>query len=457
MSDNIERSNTNEIVCPHCDYEFYDSYESVPNNSDGEVPWEEDCPECEKKFNVSFDCRNIDDGFTSHVLICKDGEHKREVRDKFYKSEFEGSISPHSRIEVCTVCNDWEFIPVKDDGFDFAKKEIEDFRLKKRLEKRDKKYFDFDGVKVGVFKFRNDTDINLTLNEPEGNIKIWVALCRWMKSKGFQQQPLLDYLRRETVGFKRDWLECEVSFHNYAIDVKFYQNEIMSGRKKGDGRYESNKYELLNNTMKLQLRASMNMVKKYFVSNGFEFEDKKNDLQRLLSKLKVEKLEDWTDPEKIYNRDNEDRDKSIMKSGDLKYFYDGKILKNGIIWWNNGNQWYVMCNGTLEQTSHYRLFDYQGEPKRKPLSKDEQIQRLHTELTRAEKDHNYGRCKVLWGKLESYKLYNVWSLKHESWWGKNNGGYTPDKTLAGVYTHENIMNKQSYYNDGVDSKAILIK
>lgn len=128
-------------------------------------------------------------------------------------------------------------------------------------------------------------------------------------------------------------------------------------------------------------------------------------------------------------------------------------IKIGVIWWNNGNQWYAINNGVVYYKSHWDFFDYQRDPKRKPLSKDAQIQRLHTELTRAEKEHNYDRCKNLWGKLQGYKLYNIWSLKHNQWWGHNNGGYTDDKTKAGVYTHENVMKNQNYYNDGVDSVA----
>ena len=147
-----------------------------------------------------------------------------------------------------------------------------------------------------------------------------------------------------------------------------------------------------------------------------------------------------------------------MKSGDIKYFYDQGILHRGEIWWNNGNQWYVLSNGELNYSTYCYFFDADAStPTKKPLTKDQQVQRLHSELTENEKSHNYDRCKAIWKLIESYKLYRVWSLKHECWWGHNNSGYTKDKDEAGVYTHENIMANQHYYNDGVNSIAKLIQ
>jgi hypothetical protein len=275
-----------------------------------------------------------------------------------------------------------------------------------------------------------------------------------MISKGWTTQPLPDYLTKNRVGFKKGWLECEVRLRNFAIGIEFFQNKIMQGRKVGDGRYEHNKYDILTSEMKTVMRAAVFSVKKYLLSQGFEFIDEPTDVEFLLGKLKVSDLSDWTDPsESHYNRDKLDANKVKMKSGDVKYFYDGKILKRGVVWWNNGNQWYVMCNGKLTQRSHWYFFDYNGEPKRKQITTDQYIQRLHTELTKAEKAHNYKRCQVLWDKISGIKLYRIWSLKHELWWGHDDCGYTNDKDKAGVYTHENITKNAGYYNDGIDSIA----
>lgn len=455
--ENYKRENTDEITCPHCDYEFYESYEHIPSGEDGEIFWEAKCDECKKEFNISFDSRNIDYGFTSSVIECNEEDHDYEIHDKSFKSKYKhkDEISIYSRYEVCKICGHYKFTPVKQDGSDFSKEELLQHKIKIRAKNKDRKYNQFDGEKSGKFKIE-DTEITLKFKEPEGNIKIWVKLCRWMRSKGFTTQKLPDYLRNLNVSFKKGWIECEVSVVNYAITILFYQNQVLKEREKGKGRYEWDKYDILTNRMKLKIRASLFSVKKYLISEGFTFIPELSNTEKLLQKLKVSDLSDWKDPKPGMYRDLEDRDKKILKSGQLKYFYDRKVLKKGVIWWNNGNQWYALWNDKLYYCSHFDLFDYQGEPKRKPLTKDRQIQRLHSELKRAESTHNYDKCKAIWKLIKSYKLYNVWSIKHQAWWGGNNAGYTKDRNLAGVYTHENIIKKSDYYNDGVDSKAILL-
>ena len=50
----IDHSYTREIVCPYCGYEYIDSWEI---NQDSTFWEEEECPECDKVFEVE---RNIE-------------------------------------------------------------------------------------------------------------------------------------------------------------------------------------------------------------------------------------------------------------------------------------------------------------------------------------------------------------------------------------------------------------
>jgi DNA-directed RNA polymerase subunit RPC12/RpoP len=60
MEKEIDCSYTDEIVCPHCGYEFNDSYEFFQhNNEDAEVQ----CYECDKEFIVG---RYIDIKYNSY-------------------------------------------------------------------------------------------------------------------------------------------------------------------------------------------------------------------------------------------------------------------------------------------------------------------------------------------------------------------------------------------------------
>lgn len=36
--------------------------------------------------------------------------------------------------------------------------------------------------------------------------------------------------------------------------------------------------------------------------------------------------------------------------------------------------------------------------------------------------------------------FNIWSIEHQAWWMPSWGGYTLDRTEAGVYTREEAIN-----------------
>ncbi len=162
-----------------------------------------------------------------------------------------------------------------------------------------------------------------------------------------------------------------------------------------------------------------------------------------------------------FGRNSKDRDDKQLTCGELKYFYDyDKRLKCGRVYHNLNNMWWVLTTDDYHNKSSFDLFDYNGESRRKQLTTEQKINRLESELKKYEATKNYIRCISINKQIEelksSEKLYNVWSLKWNRWWGANNSGYTEDKRCAGVYLESNILASQSYYNDGVSTKAVLI-
>ena len=102
------RDNTDEITCPHCDYEYSDSWECIPTG-DGELSWSEECMECKKDFDVYFDGRNTDNGYTSKVQECEDGNHNFEIVDEFFdRGDYTRGISRFARVERCVICDKYE-------------------------------------------------------------------------------------------------------------------------------------------------------------------------------------------------------------------------------------------------------------------------------------------------------------------------------------------------------------
>lgn len=62
MKKEIDCSCTDEIVCPHCGYEFSDSWENF--QYDDECIEGIECEKCEKEFNVE---RNISISYNSYI------------------------------------------------------------------------------------------------------------------------------------------------------------------------------------------------------------------------------------------------------------------------------------------------------------------------------------------------------------------------------------------------------
>lgn len=67
MSERPETSYTDEIICPHCAYEFDCSYE-LHDQDGGEV----ECPECNKSFELSVDYSVT---YTTKKVDCEDDAH----------------------------------------------------------------------------------------------------------------------------------------------------------------------------------------------------------------------------------------------------------------------------------------------------------------------------------------------------------------------------------------------
>lgn len=59
----LENMYTKQIVCPHCGYTFTNSHEC--GYEGWEEDWEEECPECDKKFQAS---RNIEITYCTEII-----------------------------------------------------------------------------------------------------------------------------------------------------------------------------------------------------------------------------------------------------------------------------------------------------------------------------------------------------------------------------------------------------
>lgn len=85
--------NEPNIHCPHCDYEFEESYEHVDLDNSAEECQEVKCLRCDRKFIVSID-KSV-----SYTSKCLEDEHE-------YK---DSPSETHPDKQECVACGDMNF------------------------------------------------------------------------------------------------------------------------------------------------------------------------------------------------------------------------------------------------------------------------------------------------------------------------------------------------------------
>lgn len=311
--------------------------------------------------------------------------------------------------------------------------------------------------------------------------KDWTKIHSHLKKRGFEIRTCKYHLDQNWAqALNKVAIKDNVSF---VLECMGSQIKVEYGDVKNIWEDENNFWSLTDDRSKpltyleskkiqLEIKKLLNIFPQDKIKNNYEGElspkerllkDKKESYHnRDVAKLEELGLEGivYQMGEHDFHSNSNGRDGEKLICGDLKYFYDGKILKKGNVYHQLNNRWYALSNGQLNYVSSWELFDYNGEVRRKQLTKEQKINRLESELKRYEGKKNYIRCISINKQIEKLKaterFYNVWSLKHSNWWGANNSGYTDDKSRAGIYLESNILNNQSYYNNGTSNKAILI-
>jgi hypothetical protein len=310
--------------------------------------------------------------------------------------------------------------------------------------------------------------------------KQWLKVLKYLKKRGFEID-ITPYHKEQNWGTTSHkiankesngvcfGLECM----NWQIVLKFGSSKNLT--KFGDFWY------LTDNRSKplsyLETKAVDNEVRQLLNFLG----EYKNHVEKLTPEQEIikikreschstkkEKLDELGLGGVVYQMSNYDftynslsQDKKLLNCGELKYFYGyDKRLNCGRVYHDLNNRWLVLTSERVYYVESYDLFNYEGQLRRKQLTKEEQINRLERGLKEYEDKKDYFRCISINKQIEKLKAtektYNVWSLKWNKWWRANNGGYTEDKRYAGVYLESNILANQSYYNNGVSTRTVLV-
>ena len=318
----------------------------------------------------------------------------------------------------------------------------------------------------------------------EKSEKLYLNICEHFKRRGFKvgrdeeifkQYPTI--AKGHKYGFKND-LEFNSEPTSAGFKFEFYQNIIF--KNSNGGKYDFDKYEKMPYRLKLTYRNEMLRLAKFLESKDVEVFIKVplTDIEEIIKSdqnnthihgKNINCLDDiriYMESELgNYNRgcNSKDKHEKHITCGEVKYFYDyyTKRLSRGIVYHHINNMWWVLVHGKRYNKSSFDLFDFSPDTlKRKSLSKEAQINRMEQQLKVLENKRLYDKCISLnksISKLQGEEnRYRVWSIKHSSWRGANNGGYSNDTSKAGIYLESNIKENQDYYNNGITTKAVLI-
>lgn len=315
--------------------------------------------------------------------------------------------------------------------------------------------------------------------------KLYLNICNYFKRRGFdvvRDEEAFNNYPTISKGYKygiKNGLEFNSKPTSAGFTFEFYQN--INFENKNGGKYDFNKYEKMPYRIKLTYRNEMFKLADFLKTKNVEVIIKYplSDIEKIIKSNQdnthihgqnIKCLEDigvyMASESGRHNRENNSKDanKKQITCGETKYFYDyyNKKLSRGIVYHHINNMWWVLVNGKSYNISSFDLFDLTPEtPFKKPISLESKINRMERELKKLEEKREYIKCinlnKSINKLILNQKKYRVWSIKHNAFWRADNNGYTQNKSLAGIYLEENIISNQSYYNDGVDNKAILIK
>lgn len=330
------------------------------------------------------------------------------------------------------------------------------------------------------FSYNADDDepcYNFNDEHKNAHWKLWEKINDYLRRRGFKvtacPKMVKGYYRSLSKNHRygiKNGLEFHTDRYPRGFKYEFYQN--FNFENPNGGRYDHDKYSKMPYRIKLTFRNELTRLAEFVKSLGVKVEIEKHlsDIEHILERenenthihhptkpiTSLDELKELiasNDSVSAYNA--KDANDKLMECGQEKYFYDyNDRLAKGIVYHNINNMWWVIVNGKSYNKCCRDFFDKPEVIKRKlSLTIPQQVERLNQELVKCEKKQDYVRCIVLKTLLDSYKLYNVWSIRNNAWWSGNNAGYTSNRRNAGVYLESEINSNKMYYNNGTDTVA----
>lgn len=182
----------------------------------------------------------------------------------------------------------------------------------------------------------------------------------------------------------------EFKAHRYpsGFELQFFQNENFENSH--GGYYDFDKYNKMPYLLKKQFELATNKIRSFLLGMNV-LEETVDNPKNAEEKIKLSYVESWHKPFKSMNFElcsldgtndepeynSRDRDKKIIKNGDIKYFRDSSgYLCRGKCYHNMNNMWWVIIHvgvSGVRNIASNRLFDLSETDIRKRVTKYNKI------------------------------------------------------------------------------------
>ena len=255
------------------------------------------------------------------------------------------------------------------------------------------------------FEYTNNTERSAP-NWPKHKFHhygLFHRVLNMLRNEGFvieTDKKVAKIIRKSHFVGRRGDLELYAEYYPNGFRIEFFQN--VNFENQNGGRYDFDKFQKMPYLIRLQYIKYMNMI----VRIVNQLEDLAPDQSRLNPKL----AEEWIKARYVEERRHEqtdmnfsladldgqeqptynglDRDKKVLRNGDVKYFrhWNGYLYR-GRVYHNINNMWWVIVDKyTVRNVAAFDLFDlapedYRGRQKKPVLPKEYQERRKAIEAT----------------------------------------------------------------------------
>lgn len=226
------------------------------------------------------------------------------------------------------------------------------------------------------FSYRSDNNCRYMLHR----------LLNLLRKEGFNienDKNVSKIIRKDYFKGKKEDLEIKAEVHNNGFKIMFFQNVVFENPNGGE--YDFDKLQKMPYLIRLQYLKYIKKITDY-VKTINNATDKTPPRYKLAEdQVKSHYVDDWYHEQADMNfnlsdldgkeqpgYNGRDRDKKILRNGDIKYFrhWNGYLYR-GRIYHNINNMWWVIINKyEYHNIANFELFDLSDEDFRHRLKKE---------------------------------------------------------------------------------------